>query len=507
MQGQSTFQHGFGPAPFYAEFRTVQQTSDGGFFLGGGYSTSGSERFLYMTKSNVDGALEWSRVLNEQGSLNAWFGGCWMDDGVVLGGQLDGAGASVVKFAFPSESIEWALRLPGHIGQCLTETLDGSLVLLANAEGSFNESVTLCKIATNGSTVWSRTYGLGSSRNFVGRGVHVLSDGGMVIAGASMLLDGSGLQSVLVMRVNAEGEELWTRLYSPSIPSGFGYDVCGASDQGFVVVGRVYDPFQSYMDHLVLRIDPSGDTLWTRRIEIGDIEEARAVTLAEDGGFVVAGYSTIGWSGEQASLFKMNSEGDPLWARTYGGTSPGSDRFYDVLATADGSVVATGVHSITSYGTGYLVKTDAEGHTNCHMEVHTASVLPMIVTIIDVEPVILTPPALVPGAFSVGLDTAVNVLCTTVEVEEMDVMELSFELFPNPAGDLATLRIDLSEARTMELEVRNTLGQLVYTEQSGVVAGTFQQELDLGHLPAGVYTATVSCQEQRRTRTFVRVDR
>lgn len=94
---------------------------------------------------------------------------------------------------------------------------------------------------------------------------------------------------------------------------------------------------------------PYGDGLWS-------LQQTR------DGGYILTGYTTTQGQSSDLWLVKVDSDGCPLWDRTYGGS--GEDVGYFVKEAQDGGYVSTG--SSGSYGMGgerlWVLKTDIDGN-------------------------------------------------------------------------------------------------------------------------------------------------
>ena len=92
---------------------------------------------------------------------------------------------------------------------------------------------------------------------------------------------------------------------------------------------------------------------------------AHGVALSGDGGFVIAGETgSYGAGSQDAWLVKLNSEGDEVWSRTFGGSE--GDIAFSVQRTLDGGYVLAGkTHSFggatASSSNFWLIKTDSEG--------------------------------------------------------------------------------------------------------------------------------------------------
>lgn len=68
----------------------------------------------------------------------------------------------------------------------------------------------------------------------------------------------------------------------------------------------------------------------------------------------------------------------------------------------------------------------------------------------------------------------------------------SIELFPNPAVDMTNLQLNLNEASTVSIEMYNTLGQIVYTNNLGEVNGFQNVEVATADLDGGMYLININ---------------
>ena len=82
-----------------------------------------------------------------------------------------------------------------------------------------------------------------------------------------------------------------------------------------------------------------------------------------DGGYIIAGTTSLGVGATDGILIKTNSVGDTLWTKTYGGAVD-NEYVYDAIQTLDGGYVFVG--KTYSFGNGwydaYITKTDASGN-------------------------------------------------------------------------------------------------------------------------------------------------
>lgn len=82
-----------------------------------------------------------------------------------------------------------------------------------------------------------------------------------------------------------------------------------------------------------------------------------------------------------------------------------------------------------------------------------------------------------------GVDT-----CGHLNLDVNDYITNDFvHIYPNPASELIILELDLKDQSTINLEVENTLGQLLINESIYSVSGPFTFQLNISDLPQGVY--------------------
>jgi hypothetical protein len=114
-----------------------------------------------------------------------------------------------------------------------------------------------------------------------------------------------------------------------------------------------------------MKIDSEGDTVWTRNYGGSHNEQAFALEVTSDGGFILCGHAEEVSGLQSYFLVKTNSQGDSIWAAKYGLTT--QERAYgkSVCQTFDGGYILGGYVDDSSTGFGgdyiYLVKTDPMG--------------------------------------------------------------------------------------------------------------------------------------------------
>lgn len=133
----------------------------------------------------------------------------------------------------------------------------------------------------------------------------------------------------------------WTKTIGGS-NNDAAYSVDLTTDGGFIVCGTTGSHPAEGLDIYLVRLDSLGDTLWTKTY--GGIEQEEAFSIVEttDGGFVLAGYIySFGNGSDDFYVARTDSIGDTLWTRTYGGL--GVERAYSIQLLNYGEYFLTNI--------------------------------------------------------------------------------------------------------------------------------------------------------------------
>ena len=167
-----------------------------------------------------------------------------------------------------------------------------------------------------------------------------------------------GIFTLLLVSLS-NAQQRWERTYGGT-GNDFAYSMQQTQDGGYIVAG--YSTSFGNGDVYLIKTNASGDTLWTRTYGGADYDFGYSVQQTLDGGYIVAGWTSSFGNGAQVYLIKTNASGDTLWTRTYGGTD--WDEGYSVQETMDRGYIVTGLtESFGDSSQAYLIKTNASGDT------------------------------------------------------------------------------------------------------------------------------------------------
>jgi hypothetical protein len=270
------------------------------------------------------------------------------DGGFIFAGSTNSYGTHgiyIVKIASTGDTI-WTRTYgsnPPDEARVIRATTDGNYIITGTtgAVGGLWKDFCLLKINNAGDTLWTRIYsGFWSETAY---DVRQTFDGGFIIIGTTYHLTNL-YKNIFMVKTNSAGDTLWTRSYDRGLYYDFAYSVVQASDGGYYIAGSTYISGAPEADAYLIRTNSSGDTLWTRLYGGSAGEFFTSIEHTSDDSYILAGYTYSFGPGTPDStnfyLVKINASGDTLWTRAYGGVL--HDIAYSVQPTIDGGYIIAG---------------------------------------------------------------------------------------------------------------------------------------------------------------------
>jgi hypothetical protein len=217
---------------------------------------------------------------------------------------------------------------------CIQQTMDGGYVATGHTR-SFAPGLIIylwvLKFDVNGNVLWQKTYPYGSFIND-GYTIQQTSDGGYIVGGFTSFPVKSWM-----LRLDSNGDIVWQKTYDEIIQF---YAVQQTANEGYVAIGP----------NNVLKIDSDGNVAWHKVIK--ELPELNSIQQTSDGGYIITGDHSN--SDYNILVIKLDSNGNPLWQKTYYGTYS-----YSIQMTSDGGYIVAG----EKYGAYALVfKLDSSGN-------------------------------------------------------------------------------------------------------------------------------------------------
>ena len=395
----------------------VTATSDGGYIVGGEFSSNNidlgngvslsnnGQKDGIIIKAAVNGEIEWVQKIggvsdeyirsvietNDGGYI---VGGYFSSEKIELGkgniltnnGSNDGM---LVKYNSIGE-IEWANVIGGTADETIisvTETNDGGCIVggyfssgkidlgngnvLVNNRAENNAGMVI-KYDSNGLVRWSKAIE-GTTNNMYIYSAIETNDGGCIVGGYfnslaidlenGISLDNKGARDGMVIKYGPNQEVQWSKVIGGTSNDRIKF-VIQSKDGGFLVAVN----FQSsdielengvsvsnngYYDGMMIKYNEKGELEWTQTIGEEGNDCINSIIETSDGGYIVGGYfssSTINLGNDlkidkkklyDGMIIKYNKDGFAEWAKSIGGTT-NTEEICSVAETKDSNYIVGG---------------------------------------------------------------------------------------------------------------------------------------------------------------------
>jgi len=335
---QFSFATTFGVTAYSEMGRCVLVTPDSGYVICGGMFENADiyNEQPIVIKTDARGAGDWSTIFNIRQPVAAE-SICQLPDSgfLYIGNRF---GGHVFATRIDAKGIprwtNWFGTDRRFYSFDLAPTQDGNFVFVASEmwlTGGLNKSnadsfqVALFKITPDGALIWRKEYRF--SQELAAFHLAAMRDGGFLLAGS--LWQANAGQVLVLIKTDAGGDSLWSRIYE--------YPIAYGSEQVVEAVnGTIYILATSAADHdyLLIHADAKGHILWRQSYGMpGSIEKAAAITPTADEGYLIAGSKS-----NHIFLVKIDTAGVEQWRRTAFDSCTAAS----VCQTSDGGFILTG---------------------------------------------------------------------------------------------------------------------------------------------------------------------
>ena len=378
---------------------SIQQTSDGGYILGGnsnslisGDHTEPSHGLgdYWVLKLDATGNIQWQNTIGGDFDDDLRYIQQTTDGGYILGGFSESSISGdktensqgnfdywVIKL-YPSGNIQWQNTIGGNDVdwlQSIQQTIDGGYILggwsvsdISGDKTENNHDSTLThpdywvvKLDAMGNIQWQNTIGGNSMDQLTS--IQQTADGGYILSGWSYSnISGDktensiGVSDYWVVKLDSIGNIQWQNTIggnlhevSPIIKqtTDGGYILGGYSGSG--ISGDKTESNNGGEDYWVLKLDTIGNIQWQNTIGGKFVDQLSSIQQTTDGGYILGGLSMSNISGDKTEnchglsdywVLKLDDIGNIQWQNTIMGIE--RDELYSVHQTTDGGYILGG---------------------------------------------------------------------------------------------------------------------------------------------------------------------
>lgn len=359
----------------------------------------------------------------------------------------------------------------------------------------------------------------------------------------------STIEKTLLYKLDNDGNLLWSKtiVLDTVMTKNPAFGMETTPDGGVICSGK------SAEDIFLQRFAADGTPVWTKRIFDNDLSYAhpRVITRLQDGNYLVAGFRGENTAPYITGMFlmKFDLSGNVLDYQFYtdslkqyvfvpyalheladgnirvmgcGGVATFVDvdaslhlQRYSVWNTIGNLLVSAGdfdfrngqmlVSGTDNNTTQYVLRNSVDLGDWCDqadVASITQNALPFDNSLYNTTAMFEKNPGIDPAGYALAYTNgfATSTYCGTSEIT-LGVAEnntVDFSVYPNPVSSGQPLKLELNRTDEARLSLVNTAGQQVY---SGTIKGN--QEINPGHLPAGMYYLTLSVNEKSRLTTKI----
>ncbi len=340
----------------YEDLRSIQQTSDGGYIVSGETNSFGADAF-WIFKLNYNGKVIWQKTYGGAVFESASAIQPLPDGGYIMVGSTASFGAGETDawvLKLNSDGIVvWQKTYGGTVidsASAIQPTSDGGYILAGSTQsfGGGNSYAWVLKLDGDGTVEWQKAYG---GTNFDSAyDIHPTLDGGYIVLG-NIAVGGESIH-VRVLKLNSDGTVAWQKTYG-----GADYETSSAiwptSDGGYIIAAdsaSVVTGIPYHFHHVwILKLESDGTVAWQKTYGSTDIHIPSAIQPTPDGGYIVAAFTvSFGAGSMDFWVLKLNSDGTVAWQKAYGGTD--WEQAMAIKLTSDGGYIIAG--QTISFGAG-----------------------------------------------------------------------------------------------------------------------------------------------------------
>lgn len=473
----------------YDALLCVKQTDDGGYILGGSSDSNWSgdktencygNYDYWVVKLGIVGNIEWQKTIGgndidfltsiQQTTDGGYILGGWSKSnisGLKTENSLGFYDYWVVKLNAAGD-IMWQNTIGGNDDDrlnALQQTTDGGYILGGNSYSNISGDKTensngyadywVVKLDAIGAIQWQNTIGGNSVDPLFA--IQQTFDKGYVLGGYSYSnISGDktenslGLSDYWVVKLNSTGTIQWQntiggnghdKLWALKQTLDGGYILGGSSSSN--ISGDKAEDNLGEEDYWVMKLDSLGTIQWQNTIGGDGLEEPLSLQQTTDGGYIIGGHSWSNISDDKTEnamgtddiwVMKLDVTGSIIWQNTIGGND--GDGLGALQQTTDGGYILGG-------GSFSNISGDKTENSNGKHDYWIIKLAP-----------------------------------ETVPTEELPMALSGLTIYPNPATDVLFVQTD----KETTLQLQNAFGQIL---SSQTIQG--EAQIDLARYPDGIY--------------------
>jgi len=140
----------------------------------------------------------------------------------------------------------------------------------------------------------------------------------------------------------------WFKHYGGSSYDG-ARSIQQTSDGGFIMTGGTDSYTNGGYDFSIYKLDSSGNQVWFKNYGGTGTDFGQSIQQTSDGGYIVGGQTnSFTYGSDDMAIYRLDSSGSKVWFKHYGGTQPDYGR--SIQQTSDGGYIVAGFTRSYTHG-------------------------------------------------------------------------------------------------------------------------------------------------------------
>lgn len=239
------------------------------------------------------------------------------------------------------EILTWDKTFGGieaDMANSIIQTEDGGYALAGYtwSKGAGRQDFWVIKLYEDGSIEWDRTFG-GSEAEVI-YSIIQTKDRGYAVAGKTKSI-ASGVKA-WVIKLNKRGNKVWDNTFAKRTDDEI-FSIIQTKDGGYTVCGYTGAKDWGEVDSWIIKLDKTLNIEWDKIFGGIGWDEANSMFQTEDGSFIIFGFVQSKDKGrEDGWIAKLDENGEMVWDKTFGGSDEDVARC--IIQAEDGGYVLAG---------------------------------------------------------------------------------------------------------------------------------------------------------------------
>ncbi len=258
--------------------------------------------------------------------------------------RMDSSGNKLWDKRFGGSELDWCFKvLQNTEGYLLIGESNSGIGGNKTTSNQGLSDVWIVQIRPDGSKVWEKRYG-GSGRDQPYNAIKTKDNEYYIACHSNSPADGdktapnNGDLDIWVLKLDQNGNKVWDKTFGGSGSDDYPTAFSTTQDGNFIIACGSASGFngdkttnqQGIKDYWVIKFSPDGQKIWDKSFGGSNTEAPYDIQELMDGSFIIAGNSASQPGGEKSApnygetdywLVKIDSKGNKIWDKTFGGSS------------------------------------------------------------------------------------------------------------------------------------------------------------------------------------------